>query len=226
PYGAIELEPTFPLTNFDPFAMSARFGEYDPDVMRLGALGNGQTHVAQLPHTYLFAHFAGGGTRRNADLPSFADGLIPGCGPLLAAAWEALGGDDPARMRAAAGRLAILHRASTPGPLAGLLFGDPERYLEDLVLQLTFLADLYEFNRTVELPALARLHASWSAWQARTGFADAFFGPVRDLAEPPLRALRHPAIAETFAAWDNWRDPAGRHGIVPRLLAAIAEVVE
>jgi hypothetical protein len=224
PYGAIESEPTFPLTNFDPFTMSTRFREYDPNLMRLGVMANGQTHVAQLPHTYLFAHYAKGGTRRNVDLSTFADGLIPGCGPLLVDAWEALGSDDPVRMRAVAGRLGIFHRASTPGPYAGLLFGDPERYLEDLVLQLAFLADLVEFNRTGALPVLGKLLASWSAWQARTGYADAFIGPVRDLIEPPLRALDIPAITAVFADWDNWQHPAGRHGIVPRLLDAIAEI--
>ncbi|OPZ87700.1 MAG: hypothetical protein BWY76_00334 [bacterium ADurb.Bin429] len=213
PYGAVEIEPAFPLTNFAPFELQQRLKEYNPALMRLGAMANAQTHVAQLPQTYLFAHYAHGGARRDADLRGFADGLIPGCGELLVEAWETLGSDDPARMRAAAGRMAILHRASTPGPLGGLLFGDPERYLEDLVLQLTFLADLLDFNHTLELPALTR-------------FADAFIGPVRELAEPPLRALRHPAIDEVFAVWDNWREPEKRHGIVTRMLEAIAQVIE
>ena len=62
PYGLVEGEPTFPLTNCAPSGVADGLARYPWDRPYLGCMANAQTHVVQLPNTYLFAHFARGGS--------------------------------------------------------------------------------------------------------------------------------------------------------------------
>lgn len=230
PYGAIELEPSFPLTNTDPASVAAHFITYDPQRLQQGVMGNAQTHVVQPLHTYYFAHFARGGTLETLDVAGFADGLLPGHGSHIAEAWAALASRDAARIRAAAEMLAgYSAHALESGPYAGLLLGDPGRFIADLVMQLRFCADALTFRADVMETrdwrhALRAVYESWGAWSTRTGFVDAYYGPVADLLHAPLRQLNHPAINTVFADFGNWRNPVVRHGIVTRLLSAMQEV--
>ena len=57
---------------------------------------------------------------------------------------------DAAAMTAAADKLAALTSSQLePGPLKGLLFGDPARFVNDLVLQLRASAAVHEFHSAV-----------------------------------------------------------------------------
>ena len=233
PYGTVEMEPAIPLTNCAPAAIAQALALPAWRTMRHGTMANSQTHIAQLPHTYLYAHFARGGTPETADLRGFGDGLLPGHGALLAEVWNAIGGDDTGRQRRMAGAVAAAAATAGPlptGPYSGLLFGDARRYLTDLAMMLEFRADMLDFARAAGdaqawRPALARLHGSWSAWQRRTAFNDYFLGPVDEVLYKPLKALQRPELDPILADMHDWKLIAGRHGILTRLLDAIGEVV-
>jgi hypothetical protein len=230
PYGTVEMEPSIPLTNCTPAAVAQALTLPAGQHMRHGTMANAQTHVAQVPQTYLYSHFARGGTLGTVDLRGFADGLLPGHASLLAEAWTALAGDDPERQRRAAAATAAAAGPGTfrQGPYSGMLFGEPQRFLEDLGMMLSFRADMQTFarvagDRSAWRPALAQLHASWSAWQRRTGFDDFFMGPPDDILYKPLKALDRPELAPILADLHDWKKLTGRHGILRRLLDAIGQ---
>ena len=230
PYGLIEGEPTFPMTNWTPDKIFKGLQEYDRELTPLGVFANAQNHVLQLPNTYAFAHFASGGTPATLDLPGFAEKLFPGHGALLAEVWSAMGGTATARMRELSAALAKV-KVTQPagGPFAGLLFGAPAQYLTDLVLQLKFRADLLDFVATEPTTesgkmALRALVKSWRVWQQQTGFADAYFGPMVDLLHPVLRKLNDPAVDKVLFENDDFRVAELRHGVVLRLLAALEKI--
>src|SRR5690606_22496611 len=104
PYGAIEDEPSVPRTNNDPARLAATFEGLDPASYPLGAMGNAQNHVLQLPHTYLFAQIARG-RGESVSLRKFAHELIPALGDEVAEGWAALADGDGARAAAARERL-------------------------------------------------------------------------------------------------------------------------
>lgn len=97
-----------------------------------------------LPQTYLFAHFAQGGTEANIDLERFGEDVIPGAGALLARAWQAsYSGADPAELRK--GAEAIRREADKPqrtGKSSSLMLGDAKRFLADLPANLEIYAAL------------------------------------------------------------------------------------
>ncbi len=228
PYGVIEGEPTFPLTNYWPERMAPIFDRYAPERFGQGIIGNAQTHAVQLPNTYAFAHFAQGGTLETLDLAGFAEGVYPGIGKELAEAWQAIGGADVSQMRAMARQLAALPRpAFTPGPYSGLLFGDPERLLTDLVMQLHFRADMLALEEDIResrdpAPALRALQRSWSAWWEQTGYCDWFNGPVRPLFDTILPALHDPGIDAVIAEFNDWSlSQPEKQQVMPRLLQAM-----
>ena len=103
-YGAIEGEPSFPLTNFGGTAA------YDSgkNVGPRGAMCNAQTHCVQLPNTFAFIRGAKGLSLTNQDYIQFANDLLPGRGPLVVSAWQALSGSDSRQMRQMADQLAPL----------------------------------------------------------------------------------------------------------------------
>jgi hypothetical protein len=229
PYGAVESEPTFPLTNFSPRKIEAELAEYPWGRPYLGAMANAQTHVAQLPNTYLFSHFAQGGAPGDVNLAGFAEKLIPGVGGLITDAWLALDACSIEPARALARVLRVAAKSKLPhGELSGLFMGNTTRFLEDLALQLAFSADISDFAATIEAGGDGRrearaLVASWRAWMERTGFVDAYGGPVADRLHPALAKLGDADVNAVLSDFDNWHDPAVRNGIGPRLLKAVEE---
>ncbi len=120
-YGAIEGEPSFPMTNF----MTERAYLVGQDKGVRGTLGNSQTHCIQLPNAFLFArgaHDLPMPTRE--DYVAFAERLLRGHGETIVAGWEAINKVDAAaieRARAAGGH------AAGAGPGNGRPSGSPLR---------------------------------------------------------------------------------------------------
>lgn len=230
PYGLVEGEPVFPLMRFTPESVAGPLTAANLARHPRGVMANAQTHCLQIPHLYLFAHAARGGTPGQVDWPRVGDRLIPGCGETIAAGWGALDSGDPDRQRAAAAavRTALARSEGvTVGDLGGLLFGSPVRFLEDLACNLELRACLGRFGRAVEAgggalgPAVREMLPALRACCERTGFVDAYGGPLYTELNEPLARLRHPGLDAVLRDFHRWRDPRVRNGIVPRLLAAI-----
>lgn len=178
PYGAIESEPSFPFTLFggDRAASGGRRGG------ARGVLGNAQSHCVQLPNTFAFSRAARGLSLSRGDYVDFANDLLPTHGEEIVLAWEALQGDSSAQMRVASAALAKVSRGSSAtGPLRGLLFGSPERFLRDLVLQLEAKATFFEFRAALEKTpresrAISRSFSAFvvaiEAWQVQHGYSN------------------------------------------------------
>jgi len=230
PYGLVEQEPTFPRTNCDPEDVRQGLEVTDSDKTRLGVMANSQTHAVQQANTYLFAHFAKGGTQEDIDLAGFADGLVPGSGQLIARAWEALNASDPDIIR----ELSHLVRerakfACDAGPYSGLLLQSSEQFLNDLSLQLEWHADMRAFAAAVEQSAdwhapMNALTASWGQWHTRTGFTETHCSPGTMFIHKALRKLHVPPIDAVLDDLEDWREPAKRHGLVVRLLDTMRTV--
>ena len=227
PYGLVEGEPTFPLTNWDVESLERGFASRLVRLSRRGVMANAQTHCLQLAHIFLFAHLARGGTRNTMHLDGFAERLIPGAGAAIARAWSALASEDPERQWDAAERLKEEARRAHPrGELAGLLFGDPDRFLIDLAMNLHVRARLTEFGAAVQSgqdagPALRRLLEQLRPYQRRIGFVDAYGGPLEARLNRPLAQLGEPLIDEVLAQFHDWQNPSVRNGLLERLLAAL-----
>ncbi|MHB1459248.1 MAG: hypothetical protein ACYC0V_20250 [Armatimonadota bacterium] len=97
-YGAIEGEPSFPMTNFG--GMSAY--NAGKDTTPKGVIGNSQTHCVQLPNTFAFARGAQRLSITDADYIQFANDLLPGNGKLIVDGWKALAGSNSTAMRSIA----------------------------------------------------------------------------------------------------------------------------
>jgi len=206
-YGRIEGEPSFPVTNFG----GTTAHEGGRSLAPRGVMGNAQTHCVQLPNTFAFARGAQNLPCTDADYLRFADDLIPGQGRLILEAWKRLAGADSEAMRSAA---ALLERAArqnpSGGPLKGLLFNDPSRFLVDLVHMLRYRAALEDLVRAhaaatrdgeraaegssppnpMAAAARAFLQAAES-WQKRHGYKNMWWEPR---IHPALRSLNHPGL--------------------------------
>lgn len=195
-YGAIEADPSFPVTNFGGVAAFKAGQLSSPG----GVVGNAQTHCVQLPNTLAFARGAEGKPLpTEADYVEFADQLIKVLGQLLAQSWRALVGTDAAMMRTMAAKLEALdHEKLTPGPLKGLPFGGGSRLITDLVMQLRLRAALddsamaAETNQDIKSP-FQTLVVSADAYQKRTGYLCLWNWPKLD---ESLRTLKSPSIDE------------------------------
>ena len=200
-YGAIEGEPSFPLTRFD----DGYAYEGGAKAAARGALGNAQTHVVQLPNTFAFARAAQGLSCTEADYVSFADDLIPGQGRLVVDGWKVLQGTDAEQMLAVAQRLtALLSEPLKLGPLGGLLFGEPARFVADLAKQLRTIAALEVFQAEVaaEPRDMARVADSFArfvhaiaVWQAAHGYQNHWYW---EKLVNTLRALDRATLNETL----------------------------
>jgi hypothetical protein len=197
-YGAIEGEPSFPMTNFGGQAAYQAGRNQGPR----GTLGNAQSHCLQLPNTLAFARGARGLPLGDRDYVQFANDLIPGRGELIFSAWQALGGSDSRRMRQVAGELlSWVQEKLEPGPLRGLLFGDANRFLKDLYLMLRTRAGLMDFlgasrqNRSVIGP-YAELVEWAERWQLVHGFEGVWgWGDL----EAALQKLNCPSLKAFFS---------------------------
>ena len=227
PYGVIEGEPTFPLTNCNPGAVVQQVSAWDRGAWPRGIMANAQSHCLQLPHTYSFAHAASGGTVDTLDLEAFAGRLVPSAASLVAAGWEHLEAGDAGPQRNLAGELRQLAIAGPEtGDLAGLLFGDPARFLTDLADNLNLRAAGAGLRSAADTAgdtrgAVRDVLRVLGPYQERTGFVDAYGGPMFSLLNEPLARLGDPGLDVVLRDFTDWRRPAVRNGIVPRLLAAM-----
>jgi hypothetical protein len=129
-------------------------------------------------------------------LAGFAEELVPGQGLRILAAWQALAGIDAEAMDLAAVHLADGEPWPASGPLSGLLFGEPERFRLDLILQLRFRVAFTRLDQATmqgkePRPALATAIEALTTWQERHGYQNAWNRPEL---EAPLRRLADPRI--------------------------------
>jgi hypothetical protein len=231
PYGLVEGEPTFPLTNWNPQRMAVAINRVCLHDLRgmcpRGRIGNAQTHCLQLPHTYLFAHLARGGSVETADLEAFAGDLLPDCAGVVAKGWTALETDEPEVQRVLACRLRQEARGEQrQGRCRGLLFGDPERFLTDLAMNLEVRACLAELRDAIESgigvkAAIRSFLADFRPYQERVGFVDAYGGPLYAGLNEQMLKLGDPRIDQACSAFTNWADPSVRNGALVGLLEAL-----
>jgi len=226
PYGLIEDEPSFPLTNCQPDALAAGLAVDKRVACPRGVMANAQTHCLQLPHTFAFACLARGGSRDTIDLGAFADSVVPGLGGLIAAGWRAIERRDPECQRAAAAALrSVVGKEHAKGELSGLLFGDADRFLTDLAINLELRQALADFGTAVDkardVPrALRRTLELLRPYQQRVGFADAYGGPLHLELNARLARLGDPKLDAVLGLFTDWRDPTVRHDLALRLLRA------
>jgi hypothetical protein len=213
-YGAIEGEPSFPMTNFGGDAAFNAGAARAPG----GVVGNAQTHCVQLPNTFAFARGAKGQPVSEADYVQFANDLVAGQGKLLVGAWKALAGTDSKLMQSAADALVDLPTEKlTPGSLRGLLFGSPGRFRSDLVHELRMKAAYLDFvaasKDKVSKEGFRQFLAATKTWQGIHGYQTVWsVGP--DLSET-LRKLRSPNIDRLLAETDWMRVNAVGKGNTP-----------
>ncbi len=195
-YGAIEGEPSFPLTNFGGEGAYRAGNQPGPR----GVMGNAQTHCIQLPNTFAFGRGAQGKPVGEAEYMEFAERLIRGRGEGLVRAWQALGGVEPEVMLAQAVELEGWAGGKLePGDLRGLLLGSAQRLVKDLVLQLRFKAHLEEFCAAVGAGCsgreeLGRFSKAADQWQAVHGYENRWWCPplteaLKKLHSPVLDAV-------------------------------------
>ncbi len=196
PYSTIEDEPSFPLTNYDHERIHAAFNKIPQDSYPMGIMGNAQSHCLQLPHTYLFQHFAYGGTKEQIDLQGFGEDLLPGFGSLLANAWVAMGGEDLAALESAAAALAGIPVGTrlSPGRLSGLYFRQADLLVDDLKAQIALKIEILKVREQIArraniTSALKNMVQTLQVWSERHGFAERYYGPFRDLLHPILKEI-------------------------------------
>ena len=240
-YGRIEGEPSFPITNFG--GDNAYKGGQDATAR--GLMGNAQTHCLQLPNTFAFAQGAHGKPLGLEQYVRFADDLITGQGERIVEAWQALAGNDPAKMLAAAqGLERVAGETLTPGPLKGLLFGSAERFVKDLVMQLRLKAAFEDFraaaaqNRELKEPLRAFVTAA-ERWEQRHGYENAWWWPEMEPALRKLKSAQVNAVLESQFTIDAAPPPGwtgtgyefthrilrDTESFTPRLIAAMKQVL-
>jgi len=240
PYGAIEGEPSFPFTIFG----GDRAYNGGKNGGQKGVMGNAQTHVVQLPNTFAFAMAAQGKKVEKADYIAFANDLVTGQGNLIVEGWEALQGSDVGRMNAIIKKLSALKPGNLQGgPLKGLLFNDPGRFIEDLVLQLRMASTMYAFKAVVDAGVVtgpkvkktfAPFVAAAEAWQQRHGYSNHWSWPPMQEA---LRKLNSDTINATLntltfvseegaTPFDKVKNGLARmESFTPRLIASMKQTL-
>ncbi len=195
-YGLIEGEPSFPITNFG--GPDAYNGGASPGPR--GVMGNAQTHCIQLPNTFAFVRGAQGKPVTETDHITFANDLLPGYGAQIVQAWKSLAGSDPKSMRNRAAELeAIPADQLRPGPLKGLLFGDPHRFMTDLAMMLRTRAGFLDLQSAVNQnnnikPALTDFLTALKTWQHQNGYENSIYWggldeTVRKLSAPEINTV-------------------------------------
>ncbi len=239
-YGAIEGEPSFPLTIFG----GDRAYDGGKNGAERGAFGNAQSHCIQLPNTFAFARGARGLPAEKADYVAFANELIKGQGANIVEGWEALQGEDSKRMAQAAKKLAAVAKQPLEmGDLNGLLFGDAKRFIDDLVIQLQVVSSLHAFKDAVSRhpnthrkvkETFATFVGHVETWQLRHGYSNHWYWPV--MIETLKKLESHP-IDATLATL-TWVSEEGdtpfervKNGLArledysPRLIAAMKQAL-
>jgi hypothetical protein len=207
-YGAVEGEPSFPMTNF---GGDAAFNAGRTKAPR-GVMGNAQTHCVQLPNTFALGRGAAGKPVAEADYVTFAEDLISGQGQQIVKAWRALAGKDRTAMREMADKLAALSKEKlTPGRLRGLLFGDARRFLTDLAMELRLRAAYEDFvaasgRGNVKQP-FQEFVAAAEVWQKQHGYQGGWWWPNLD---ETLKKLKSPAIDAVLDEKGEGKSPFDR----------------
>lgn len=212
-YGGIEGEPSFPMTNFGGDGAYSSGKNLGPR----GAMGNAQTHCIQLPNTFAFVRGAKGLPLTEQDYLRFANDLLPGRGSLVLAAWKALNAPDGRAIRNVVEQLSPLAKEKLEtGPLKGLLFGDPNRFVNDLCLMLRMKASLRDLidavkeKRPVAKPLAEFINRS-EQWQLTHGYENSWWWP--ELNET-LTAMNVPSLT-AFLNDPDYRDTAKCPGNTP-----------
>jgi hypothetical protein len=200
-YGAIEGEPSFPLTNFG----GTTAYDSGKDIGPRGAMCNAQTHCVQLPNTFAFIRGVRGLPLADQDYVQFADDLLPGHGNLIVSAWQALNGSDSRKMRLVVDQLTpLLKQKLATGPLKGLLFGDPNRFVKDLCLMLRMRAAFVDFvdaanNNRLVAKTFAEFIDATERWQLIHGYENGLSWPGMNEA---LMKLNVPSLNAVLAETD------------------------
>lgn len=237
-YGAIEYEPAFPFTVFG----QERTRKGGADRGPRGVIGNSQTHCVQLPNAFAFARAARDQPTERTDYVAFANRLIPGHGDMIVQGWEALQGSDAERIEDVARALELLQRDALPaGTLDGLLFGNPSRFVGDLVLQLRATAGLHRFRESLrgeprderQVAAGFRVFVdAVSDWQARHGYSNHWRWPAMQEALSMLHSAPIDATLRTLSwvseegetPFDRVKNGLARlEDYTPRLLEAMRQ---
>ncbi|MCD6416503.1 MAG: hypothetical protein J7M08_07395 [Planctomycetes bacterium] len=221
-YAAIEGEPSLPWTGCDPRRLYELVTPIDGPK---GRIGNAQTHPVQLPHIYCFSHFAQGGAPDTIDLEGFAERLLPGLGAVVASGWWAMNEDSTAEEIESALSALSNARPGEPGELSGLLFGNGERFLEDLRAQLT----VRRHERRIQSArspqefreGLRGLRGPLAAWCRRHGFSDFGWLPLLTRIKESARQIGAHEIVKEF---DVSQQLDHRHGFMERLFSLLKEV--
>ena len=236
PYGLIEGEPSFPMTNVHVDKLAQKLTAENLARRPRGVIGNSQTHCLQLPLTFVFGELARGVPVADIDLRSFAERLLPGLGETIAAAWELVESTDAAPQRAAAKDVQdAVWSIGEVGDLGGLLFGSPERFMTDLAMNLEVRAatnDLVHAEHVAEADSAGHVTAALRdmldvlvPYQQRVGFTDACHGPLYDALSEVLSKLDDDGLNAALARWHNWADIPCRNGALTALLDAVEEFV-
>lgn len=200
-YGAIEGEPSFPFTLYG----GDRAYNGGKNGGQRGTMGNAQTHCIQLPNTFAFARGAQGKPVTTDDYISFANELIPGQGKLIVESWEALQGEDVVKMNACIKKLTALKAASLKsGRLEGLLFRNPARFVNDLVLQLRVVSAMHALKtamngtpqQAVVRKKLADFINATETWQGTHGYSNHWYWPAM---QETLAKLKSKQLDATLA---------------------------
>ncbi len=205
-YGVIEGEPSFPMSNFGGTAAY----EGGKGALARGVMGNAQTHCIQLPNIFAFACGANGLPLTEADYLEFAEKLIPGQGPTILAAWKLLSGSDADAQRSMAEKLEKVPRHQRKaGPLSGLLFNDPRRFLNDLAMMLRMSAARNDFilaadkKQDLKKP-LRQLISSVEVWQKQHGYEN-YWHDAKLVAA--LRQLKSPELKKALNLVHQVKEP-------------------
>ena len=188
PYGIIEGEPSFPLTNLN-FGEIRRALEYATDYEGLeGTMANSQTFFMQLPNIYYVTHHGWSPASDKASdaevLQSLAKLLFPEKAALLASAWAQLDVPGSAAALSKANQLQELVKhqsAGRVGTLGSYLFPKPTQVLTDLITMLRIHASAEHVRETVAAGPQSEVTAAVADylrqmldWQQKNGFFGAY----------------------------------------------------
>lgn len=213
PYGAVEFEPSPPMTVFQEYYIreSARVAKADG---LMGLMGNSQTPAVQLPDIYLLSRLAWN-PEDPASFDQVLDDLSAQLDPrnplVLARAWKALKGNDAGAMLAAKENLRynrdIKADAEPDGTLAWFVPGGKGNLHADLRELLTIKASAVRFAERIEKGDLDNLKDelfeyvdSLLSWTERTGYHGGYlvYGHYRDAVVEPWKRLCK-SLGETTA---------------------------
>ncbi|HEX4424164.1 MAG TPA: hypothetical protein VH079_02110 [Terriglobales bacterium] len=142
-YGAIEMEPAFPLTNLGQESIREVFDKAAMYPELRGVMGNNELMSLQFPRTFYFFKTAWDLKYENHPEPQvlreLAAQLYPDHKELIADSFMGLRGNDPEKIKATLGQLEKLVKdgsAGRPGAIGRLLFPDRLVVARNLKLQL------------------------------------------------------------------------------------------